>query len=377
MAAAKRMKKPKRLKKPKLPVVVKRPISRVKQTIDDRRGKTTEEKLSDAISSVPRITNETVSEHREEVLSSARKYIYPLEHSKHRIVRVSLALLATAVIGFFALTTFSLYKSQNTGGFVYDVTRIVPFPVAKAGSSWVSYESYLFELRRNMHYYQTQQQANFSSKDGKDQLHRLKRQAMDQVIQDAYVKQLAKQNGVSITDQNVNNQLDIVRSQNRLGSNNRVFREVLKEFWGWSEADFKRELKQQLLKQAVASKLDIAASRKAQVALQQLNTGVDFAKLAGDVSEDQTTKGSGGQYPSTISVSDRGLPPAVTNALFKLKPGQISSVINTGYTLEILKLIDNTNGSAHAAHIQFNLKDVSNFVKPVQDQNAPHQFIKF
>jgi parvulin-like peptidyl-prolyl isomerase len=376
MAEAKRMKKPK-IKKPKLPVVVKRPIRRVKQTIDDRRGKSTEEKLSDAIGSVPRITNETVSEHREEVLSSARKYIYPLEHSKHRIVRVSLALLSAAILGFFVLTTFSLYKSQNTGGFVYDVTRIVPFPVAKAGSSWVSYESYLFELRRNMHYYQTQQQANFSSKDGKDQLQRLKRQAMDQVIQDAYIKQLAKQNGVSVTNQNVNNQLAIVRSQNRLGSNNRVFREVLKEFWGWSEADFKRELKQQLLKQAVASKLDIAANRKAQAALQQLNTGVDFAKLAGDVSEDQATKGSGGQYPSTITVGDRGLPPAVTDALFKLKPGQISSVINTGYTLEILKLIDNTNGTAHAAHIQFNLKDVSTFVKEVQDQHPSHQYIKF
>ena len=52
---------------------------------------------------------------------------------------------------------------QSTSGFIYDVSLVVPFPVAKAGPNWVSYESYLFELRRNMHYYQTQQQANMGS----------------------------------------------------------------------------------------------------------------------------------------------------------------------------------------------------------------------
>ncbi|HEY5141493.1 MAG TPA: hypothetical protein VIJ25_19585, partial [Methylococcales bacterium] len=61
-----------------------------------------EERTKEAISSLTRITNETVAEHREAVLSTARKYIYPLEHSKHRIVVVSTALLITMVVGFSA-----------------------------------------------------------------------------------------------------------------------------------------------------------------------------------------------------------------------------------------------------------------------------------
>lgn len=370
------MKKPKR-PKVKVPKIVKRPIKGARQKIAEKRSKTTEQKMTEAINTVPRITNETVGEHREEVLSSARKYIYPLQHSKHRVVKVSLGLLAVAVVGFFVLTTLSLYKFQSTSGFMYDVTRIIPFPVAKAGNSWVSYESYLFELRRNMHYYQTQQQADFTTKDGKEQLQRLKQQAMSQVIEDAYVKQLAKENDVTVTSQNVENQLVTVRSQNRLGSNDRVFKEVLNEFWGWSEDDFRRVLKQQLLKQAVISKLDTTANYRAQTALQQLNTGADFAKLASEISDDPSTKASGGQYPVPITITNRDLPPAVTAALFKLKVGEVSPIINTGYTLELLKLNEKTGGTLKASHIQFNLKDINVYVKPEQQKNGSNQYIRF
>jgi hypothetical protein len=240
-----------------------------------QRTKAAEEKVSEALRSAPRITNETVIEHREAILSGARKYIYPLQHSKHSIVRTSVGLLAAALIIFFTYCGLALYHYQSTSGFVYGVTRVIPFPVAKAGSSWISYESYLFELRRNMHYYQGQQAANFSTKDGKAQLSVLKTQAMKQVILNAYVSQFASKDHVIISSLEVNDQVTLLRSQNRLGSSQNVFNDVLNEFWGWNESDFKRELKQQLLQQAVVNKLDMATNARAQAALKQVNAGVD------------------------------------------------------------------------------------------------------
>lgn len=371
------------MRKPKLPKVIKRPFqgaqtlaSKGVNILPGQGAKSTEEKVSDALSNVPRITNDTVADHREEVLSSARKYIYPLQHSKHRVVRISLALLTLAIISFFAICSLSLYKFQSTSGFIYDVTRIVPFPVAKTGKSWVSYESYLFELRRNTHYYQTQQQANFSSKDGKSQLVRLKQQAMAQVIQDASVKQLAAQHRVAVSDQAVTDQLNLVRSQNRLGNSDRVFREVLSEFWGWNEDDFRRELKQQLLAQAVVAKLDTATQSRAIAALKQLQGGADFATLAGQISEDLTTKSNGGQYPTALTLNDREVSPVLTQAAFKLKAGQISGIINTGYTLEIIKVLDATSSSIHAAHIQFTFQGINSYLKPLQAAHPPRQYIK-
>lgn len=351
-------------------------LSRRSARLPFKRVVPTEQRVDDALSNVPRITNDTVSDHREEVLKSARKYIYPLQHSKHRVVRISLALLITVVVAFFAYCGLSLYKFQSTSGFVYAITKVVPFPVAKAGHSWISYESYLFELRRNMHYYETQQQTKFSTKDGKTQLKRLKQQAMSQVTQDAYIKQLASKNGVSVSGRDVDNQLALVRSENRLGNSDRVFKEVLKEFWGWNEGDFKRELRQQLLKQAVVAKLDKSTANRAEAALSQIKGGKDFAVVATALSDDPATKPAGGAYAETIVASDRDVAPAVTQALFKLKPGQVSGIVNTGYTLEILKVIDKTGNSLHASHIQFNLQPINTFIKPLQTKNPPKTYIK-
>jgi len=368
------MKKPKKLKKLKTPALPSVP-KLTKQSF--KRVQAAEQKVDEALSNVPRITNETVADHREEVLKSARKYIYPLQHSKHRVVRISIGLFIAVVIAFFAYCGLSLYKFQSTSGFMYAITQVVPFPVAKAGDSWVSYESYLFELRRNMHYYQTQQQTNFKSPDGKAQLKRLKAQAMDQVVRDAYVKQLAKANDVSVGTKEVNTQLELVRNENRLGSNDRVFKEVLSEFWGWDESDFRRELQQQLLQQAVVAKLDTATANRARDALSELKSGADFAKVALAESDDFATKTTGGVYTKPITRNDRDIAPALTDALFKLKAGQLSpQVVNAGYTLEILKVIDKSGDSLHAAHIQFNLKPITAYTNPLQAKHHSRAFIK-
>jgi hypothetical protein len=341
-----------------------------------KRAKAPEERVTEALSNVPRITSDTVEEHREEVLSTARKYIYPLQHSKRHVVRNSILILLTVLIAFFVYCGLALYKFQSTSGFIYGVSRVVPFPVAKAGPNWVSYESYLFELRRDMHYYKTQQQANFSTKDGKAQLKRLKEQAMDESVQDAYVKQLASQNNVSVNQQAVDNEVALLRSQNRLGNNDHVFKEVLNEFWGWSESDFKRELRQQLQQQAVVAKLDTSTNAQAQAALKQLEGGADFGTVAQQVSQDATTKAGGGQYPSAIAVNDRTLPPALLAELFKLKPGQTSGIINTGYSLEIVKVSDSTGSSLHAAHIEFNYQPILTYTKPLQAKEPVREYIK-
>jgi hypothetical protein len=341
-----------------------------------KRQKNTEERVAEALSNVPRITTETLAEHREDVLKSARKYIYPLQHSKHKVVRISLSLLAMVVVLFFVYCGTELYKFQSTSSFIYGVTQVIPFPVAKTGPRWISYESYLFELRRNMHYYQTQQQADFSTKDGKVQLKRLKQQALAQVTQDAYVKQLATQHNVTVSDQQVNDELNLVRSQNRLGSNDRVFKDVLNQFWGWSEADFNRELRQQLLQQAVVTKLDTATTARATSVLNQLHAGADFATVAAQASDDLSTKANGGQYPTAIIVTDRDIAPQITAELFNLKPGQVSPIINTGYTLEILKVTDRSGSSLHASHIQFNLQDITIYTKPLASHQKLHDYIK-
>ncbi|MFI5275451.1 MAG: peptidylprolyl isomerase [Candidatus Saccharimonadales bacterium] len=373
--------KQKKSSKRRLPAIVTPKLPRIKGKLPKPRvprllGRSEpESKLTEAIESLPRITNETVAEHREELLRGARKYIYPLKHTKHRVVVVSVSLLITAAVLFFAYTILALYRFQSSSTFVYYVTQVLPFPVAKAGPEFVAYENYLFELRHYMHYYQTQQQVNFNSSAGQQQLNAFKKQAIQQVVQDAYVKQLAAKYNVSVSDQEVNNEVTLLRQQNRLGSSDQEFADVLKEFWGWSVNDFKRELKSQLLAQKVVSKLDTGTYARANSALQQLQNGADFNNVAKQVSDDTTTKDNGGQYGYVVSSTDQNLPPQVISELFKLSPGQTSGIINTGYTLEIVKVISVTNGKAQAAHIAFNFQPITSYVAPLQAQKKPHYYI--
>ena len=190
---------------------------------------------------LPRITNETVASHREEVLSGARKYIYPLQHSKHRVVFVTTTLFIVAVLGFASYCVVSLYKLQTTSTFLYRVTQVIPFPVARTGKQFVSYENYLFELRHYLHYYETQLKRDFNADSGnKQQLDDYKKRSLDKVVNDALIKQVAKQKGIMVSDAEVDEQIELARAQNRLGGSNRVFEDVIREYYGWSLNDFKR-----------------------------------------------------------------------------------------------------------------------------------------
>lgn len=324
-----------------------------------------------------RITNETVAARREEVLGSARKFIYPLDAPRHRVIRWSIAILITALVGFFIFCTLELYRFQSTSNFIYGVTEVVPFPVAMVGNQqFISYNDYLFELRHYMHYYDTQQHIDFTTKAGKQQLAVFKQRSLDQVIQNAYVERLADQNNLSVNGKDVDDALQLVRSQNRLGASDQVFQNVLSEFWGWSVDDFRRELRQELLAQKVVDRLDTGTHERANQAMAQLGQGADFAELAKQVSDDQSTKANGGDYGILIDRANTQLAPQVIDALFRLDTGQHSAIINTGYSLEIVKVTQIQGNHIRASHISFNFQPISTYLKPVQDSVKARRFIR-
>jgi hypothetical protein len=339
------------------------------------RRKESGKSIEQAIQGLPRITNETVAEHREEVLSSARKYIYPLQHSEHKVVIISVSLLLVVIIGFFSYCLLALYKIQSSSTFVYRITQVVPFPIAKAGSRFVSYENYLFELRHYIHYSQTQARTDFKSKAWAQEITEFRKKAIQRIIDYAYVKELAKKHNVSVSDRELDDAVTLVRSQNRLGSSDQVFADVLKEFWGWSVTDFRRELKQQMLAQKVVSSLDANTKQRANDVYARLQQGEDFATLAKQFSDDTTTRDSGGEYGPTVSPTDRDLPPKLVDAIFKLKVGETSQIISTGTGLEIVKLNSLESDKARFSHIMFTFKPIETYVKPLQEKDKPKKFI--
>lgn len=331
--------------------------------------------LQQAVENAPRITNETVAEHRELVLKKARKHIIPLAHSKHQVVILTTSLFIIAIMTFFGYVTLALYKFQQSSTFLYRVSQVIPFPVARSGGNFVAYENYLFELRHYTHYYETQQKLSFSDTAGKQQLEAFKQQARQKVVDDALVRQLAKQNGVSVSDKEVNDQITLVRHQNRLGENDKVFEDVLRDYWGWTVNDFKRSLHQQMLAQKVVAKLDTDTQSRANAAMAELQAGADFAATAKKYSDESGSKDNGGEFGFAVDRTNRDLTAQSVDGLFKLQPGQISGIINTGYALEIVKNIETQGDRIRGAHIVFNFKDINSYLDPLKEKQKTTTYI--
>jgi len=324
----------------------------------------------------PRITNDTVAAHREEVLSSARKYVVPRAQSKHRIVMVTTALVIVTLVAFFTYSTLALYRFQSDSTFIYRVTQVVPFPIARTGKTFVSYENYLFELRRYKHYYENQVQVDFSQEANRDQLNEFKKRAVQKVVDEVYIKQMAKERGITVSDQEVNDQIALLRSQNRLGGSDRVFEDVLQDYWGWSVEDFKRSLYQELLAQKLIAVLDTETSARAKAALNELKAGGDFAEIAKKYSDDLGSKENGGELGAAISKTDPNLTAQSADVLFKLKPGEFSDIINIGTGLEIVKNLETNGDKVKAAHIVFIFQDLSEYLNDLKEKQPARVYIK-
>jgi peptidyl-prolyl cis-trans isomerase SurA len=83
--------------------------------------------------------------------------------------------------------------------------------------------------------------------------------------------------------------------------------------------------------------------RRADSVLYLLRNGADFAQMAKEISDDQTTASKGGSFDSPYSrstglePSGKDFLPEYEEALFNLNDGEISDVINTDYGMHIIK----------------------------------------
>ncbi len=347
----------------------------IRDKIRDNRIRRKDERSE---ASIPKITTENVAEHREDVLSGARKYIYPLQHSKHKIVLLSTSLFLLAVFLFSVLSVLFLYRFQTTSSLMYQITKVIPFPIARSSGTFISYENYLFELEHYIHYYENQQELSFESEFGKAQLDSYKKRALDKVINDAYIKMVATEKGISVTPLEVDEQIRIAREQNRLGSSEKVLEDVLKDFWNWSISDYRRSLTSEILKQKVLRALDTDAENKATAALARVKIGEDFAVVAKELSADEATKENGGDF-GFVDKSNRNVSQQTVDTLFSLQPGQVSNVTvvpyGTGYALSIIKKIEEKGEQVRGAYIIIPITDADVALNDLKEQKPYRLYI--
>lgn len=321
-----------------------------------------------------RITNETVAEHRERVLAGGRKFKYPLQYTKHRVLIISIIIVVVTTLSFLGFCGWQLYNAQSTDKFIYSMTQFVPVPVAKVEGTWVRYSDYLLELRSAIHYLSTKEAVNFNSDDGKRQLDYQKRLAMDKSIENTLVAQLASQHHVAVSQKEVDDFIKQQISTNRLGVNETVYRQVIRDYYDWSFDEYKNSIRQQLLRKKVMAQLDTGSKQKINDILKGLQGGADFAAVAKEHSEDVATKAQGGDVGLVNKNTED--PNGIVAVAGQLEHGKFSQVIEGVDGFYIVKLLEKRDGGdLHIAKIYVGYKILDSKMAELKKSGQIQEFI--
>ena len=322
----------------------------MKKLTNRLRRKTTPE----AEATPTRITNETVAEHREEILAGGRKFKYPVQYAKHKLVLNSLLIGAVAVILLIIFCIYLLYYAQTSSKFMYRLTQLVPVPVASVDGKAVRYSEYLKKYRSDIYSLIQQEQINLGSVDGKKQSEYYKRKELDAAIKSAYVHKLADEKKLSVSRNEVDTYITSTVNTKSI-SLEAYEKTVLKNYFDWTLDEYREVVRDELLERKVGFAIDVAAETRATTLAKRAATE-DFAALATAESDDIATKPGGGDV-GVLSLQNQDVNGLIAAAK-RLEEGKTSGPIKGTDGYYIIKLNKKSPETVHYSQIKVDLSEL-------------------
>lgn len=329
-----------------------------------------------------RITNKTVAEHREQIIAKARRFKYPIQYTKHRLV-INVSLLGLAIIAaFLTFSWWQLYKVQTTSDFFYRIVRLVPVPVASVDGEMVKYGDYLLNYKGSETYLTAIEKVNNNTyangNNSKSQYDFYKAQAMHNAVAEAYAQKLARQRNITITDEQVEDV--ITRTRKTSSSQGEISQEAYdratEQYYGYSPAEYRYYLRKRLLRQAVAYEIDAAARNAADVVGSEVakNPQQPFDAVLATVQKKHPTV----QLLASGWVKKDNKDGGLAAAAAKLEKGQVSGIIKSlkgdGYYL--VRLLDtNKDGEVSYEFIRIPLTEFDRQLTKLRKDNKIKHYI--
>lgn len=322
-----------------------------------------------------RITTDTLAEHREQVLAGGRKFKYPVQYQRHKLVVNTIIIVAAALIVLIGLGWYALYSAQNTSEFMYRVTKVVPVPVAVVDGQPVRYSDYLMKYRSAAHYLTEKEQIDVRSDNGKSQLNYVKSQALQDAISDAYAAKLARSLDVKVTDAD----LETFLKQQRQSSDGEVseatYNAVISDYYGWSPEEYREAMQNKLLRQKVAYATDANAEAISDSVADKLKASTDLKAVADTIN---ATNKDAVTYMVPAWVPKNNQDGGLATAAAKLQAGQISSAVKTttGDGYYYVKLVESNDKQVRYEYIHIPLKEFATKLTEIEKSTKLTKYIK-
>jgi hypothetical protein len=323
-----------------------------------------------------RITNETVEVHRENVLAGGRKFKYPMQYAKHKLVYNAIIIAALVVGAFGLITWWQLYPLKTTNGFFYRVTKIVQLPVAVIDGEFVPYQDYLMKYRSSIFYLQNIEKVDLNNEDGKNQMNYFQTQAMHEALLNAYARKIASQKNITIDKASVDSFLKLQRQSSAGEVSVQTYNSVILDYYDWTSEEYRYAIENILLRQAVAYAVDeeaLSISKDIQKSLSSNTSNLSsFVDAYNKTSKRKLEYVDAGWLPRNNS--DGG----ITEAAAKLVNGQVSEAITPadGDGYYFIKLIDSNTDQVNYQYIKISLKTFEDTVAQLEKSDKVQYYIK-
>lgn len=306
---------------------------------------------------------EKVDERREEVLARGRKFKYPTMWTRHTVVISAIVVAVVALVILVAGVWAGLYKAGRTDTILFNVTQVVPMPVAEVDGEAVRFSDYLM-LYRSSIIPAEKQSGGQVSQSNEEISNNYKRQALTEAEKYFYAMKLAEEQGIEVSDEEVDEEF---RRHLKIGGVDRSeegFEKIIADNFGLSRREYERMLYLRLLREKVEMAIDETANETAaKVEVMLAENGGDYQKVAEALGEAVVFENTGGL------VDGKNIDGGRATVAMSLEPGAQSgkfvSLNGDGYYF--VKLVDKTDTKANFMSIKVPFSEFEKKFKEVQD----------
>ena len=297
----------------------------------------------------PKTEKEKIIERREEVLSKGRKFRYPIQYTKHRVVFNTIIIGVLAIVALVGFGWLALYKFQDTGDIIYRITQVVPVTVATVDDEPVKYSDYLMIYRSSIKAVEQQSGKLGSDEDANNLRQSYKRTALNNAESYAYATKLGREKGISVSDEEVQKAYDEHRKVGGAERSEDSFEEIIEKNFDMSVREYKHMLQLSLQKSKVAQAIDSQAQNiVSQIESEIANGDSDLAKIAEKFGDKVQYEETGGLVSSTNIDGGRA------SKALDMQPNQISQkfLSTNGDGYYFVKLVAKKDNQVNYASIK-------------------------
>lgn len=315
---------------------------------------------------------ERVDERRAEVLAKGRKFKYPLQWTKYRVVGNTI-LIAVIVIAILITSGWlALYKFGMTDEFLYRVTKFIPAPVASVDGEKVAFSDYLMFYRSSI--LSIERQSGQVDNDGDINELRLqyKRAALTESEDYTYAIKLGRELDITVTDEEIANEFARHLNLGGVERSEDSFLKIVRENFGLDKSEYERMLYLSILKSKVEAAIDDNAREVAgRVETMLAENGSNYTAVAEALGDSIVYEETGGMVPTQNIDGGRA------SAAFKLEPGgetgRFISMNGDGYYF--VKLIDKTDTAVNFVSIKVPFKEFNSRMSDFRESDRISEFI--